>query len=95
MKRTYEAWQDPDGLATTFTPRENIQELRDKNLLAPNATLLFSVDADTFEEAMAIFHLRMGYEPFSPIGESSPCPKCGAQLYASGSGECWRCGERV
>jgi hypothetical protein len=95
MKRTYEAWQDGDGLAVAFAPRDGIQELRDKNLLPEDATLLFSVDADSFEEALAIYHLRMGWEPFRPEGKSSPCPKCGAQVYASGSGECWKCGNKV
>src|SRR5437867_11496871 len=72
MKRTFEAWQDSDGLSMTFAPRDSIQELRDKNLLAHNATLLLSVDADSYEEAMAIYHLRMGWAPYRPEGESSP-----------------------
>lgn len=54
--------------------------------------LLWRIEAATSEEASAIHHLRLGWEPYKPIGEAAPCPKCGAMFYPEGSGECWRCG---
>lgn len=45
----------------------------------------------SWEEAMAIYHLREGLEPYKPEGEPSKCPKCGSWFYPKGSGECWNC----
>lgn len=67
-------------------------ECRRKGLLKENAEFLWEIETDTFEEAMAIRNLRMGFEPFVPEGEWQPCPKCGAVFYPEGSGQCWRCG---
>ena len=52
---------------------------------------LWTFEAATYEEAMAIYHLRCGYQPYLPNGRASPCPRCGALLYAQGSAQCWRC----
>ncbi len=57
------------------------------------AELLWEIEAETLEEALAIYHLRMGFEPFVPAGSPESCPKCGAPFYPEGSGECWRCGK--
>lgn len=61
--------------------------------LRPDAELLWEVEVDTREEAEAIYHLRMGFEPFILLGERQSCPRCGAVFYPEGSGECWRCGK--
>jgi hypothetical protein len=53
----------------------------------------FRIQACTWEEAMAIYHLRVGIEPYKPAGEPGRCPKCGSIYYPEGSGECWSCGE--
>ena len=68
------------------------RDLRSKGAFPEYAELLWEVVTDTPEEASAIFHLRMGFEPFVPQGEWQPCPKCGAAFYPEGSGYCWRCG---
>lgn len=55
---------------------------------------LYSFEAATWEEAMAIYALRQGWSPYKPAGEATPCPACGATYYPKGSGECWQCDYR-
>jgi hypothetical protein len=58
----------------------------------PDAELmLYSFEAETFEEAMSIYYIRQGWVPYKRDGEAEPCPKCGALYYPKGSGECWQC----
>jgi hypothetical protein len=93
MLRVYEVWQDDGGRETTFATVESLEDLRTKGLLSPNAQFLYRIEAHSQEEAMAIHHLRMGWEPYVPVGESQACPKCGAQFYPESSGQCWKCGQ--
>lgn len=65
---------------------------RAKGQLGDDAELLWEIDVATCEEALAIYHLRMGFEPFVPQGEWQPCPSCGAVYYPEASAQCWRCG---
>ena len=51
----------------------------------------FTISACTSEEAMAIYHLRQGWEPYRPEGKATYCPECGALHYPNGSGMCWSC----
>jgi hypothetical protein len=67
-------------------------EARAKGLLTHRAELLWEIHVATLEEALAVYHLRMGFEPYVPEGNPQPCPKCGAVFYPEGSGQCWRCG---
>ncbi|HME89834.1 MAG TPA: hypothetical protein VKE49_00310, partial [Myxococcaceae bacterium] len=83
----WEAWQSPDGLEITLAKAEEIPDMREKRLLGASAQLLYRFEAATYEEAQAIHHLRMGWEPYNPLGDASPCPKCGAMYYAEGSRE--------
>jgi hypothetical protein len=54
---------------------------------------LYFIFADTWEEAMSIYYLRNGWEPYSPEGFPKECPnKCGFFYYPNGSGECPKCG---
>ena len=52
---------------------------------------LYTFEAFSFEEAMSIYHLRQGWEPYKPSGNAAPCPSCGVMHYPKGSGECWHC----
>jgi hypothetical protein len=90
-KQLFEAWRDRDGIA--FGTRASIAEQRSRGLLTNSAEHLYSFEAHSWEEAMAVHHLRMGFEPYEPQGEPVPCPNCGALVYAQGSGQCWRCGQ--
>lgn len=49
------------------------------------------IEVGSWEEARAIQSIRLGWKPYTPVGEASPCPNCGALLYAEGSGKCWNC----
>jgi len=53
--------------------------------------LFWRIESSTFEEAMSIYNLRQGWEPYRPQGEVKPCPNCAAMYYPEGSGQCWQC----
>jgi hypothetical protein len=57
--------------------------------------LFWRIEAATWEEAMAIYHLRQGWEPYNPGVKAMPCPKCGSLFYPEGSGQCWKCEKRI
>ncbi len=76
-----------------LSPGEDPPRTTSGTLATPEATeLLWRIEAETYEEAMATYHLRLGYRPYRPNGPATPCPTCGALIYAEGSGQCWRCG---
>ena len=93
MLRVYEAWQSANGLVTACALAERFAQVRNDPDFGPDAKLLYRFEAHTLEEASAIHCLRMGWRPYEPVGESKPCPHCGAQVYPEGSGECWQCGK--
>lgn len=99
MRNVYEAWAERDARTgvwgtMTFGTIENIQDHRTKGLLAPTAELRHRVEVDTFEEALAVHYIKMGWSPFQPTGKPTPCPNsCGAFFYPEGSGECPNCGK--
>ena len=89
----YEAWKSPDGKEISLASPQGILRLRESGLLPGDSTMLYAINAESPEEASAIHHLRMGWEPFKPLGDAAPCPSCGAMYYPKGSGWCWKCGE--
>ena len=87
----YEVWSDSE--THTFSPKEGVERLKRLGLIEEGSYLLHSFSAQTLEEAKAIYHLRMGFEPYSPMGKSEKCPKeCGAYYYPKSSGVCPNCG---
>jgi len=54
--------------------------------------LFWTIEASSWEEAMAIYNLRQGFDPYIPVGKASECPYCGEMFYPDGSGKCWNCG---
>ena|ERR1051325_11022753 len=97
MKKVYEAWiEDNEEKSTSITlaTAEGIEEQKTKGLLDRKAKLKYRIEADTFEEAMAVHHIKMGWSPYKPSGEPMSCPRsCGAIFYPEGSGECPNCGK--
>ncbi len=73
MKTRYRCFQESSS--SCLLPAHAEAEHRAKGLLAPNAEMLWEIDADTWEEAMAIRNLRMGFEPYKPLGAGQPCPR--------------------
>ena len=90
VTQQFEAWRTEDGVV--FGTLASIAEQRSKGLLSSSAQHLYSISARTWEEAQAIHHLRMGFEPYKPQGLAAPCQKCGALLFPHGSAQCWQCG---
>jgi len=62
----YEAWQGEGEL--TFTLACRIPELRETGQLGMDAVKVFSVEAETWQEAMAAYHRHMGWNPYKPMG---------------------------
>ncbi len=58
MKKLYEAWQDEDESTVSFSEAKWIKEQRLQGQLSENAQLLHSVEAKTWEEAMAVHHVK-------------------------------------
>jgi len=88
----FEVWKDEDGV--TLTDNEGIKDLKQKQLFSGQPKLLYKISADTPEEAMAVHHIKMGWEPFRPEGPAELCPKdCGSYYYPNGSGICPKCGK--
>lgn len=92
MRKRYRAYRGKNGMSFGFHCEESETQSRNKGLLSDDAELLWEIEADTPEEAHAIFNLRMGFGPYNPMGHWLPCPKCGSAFYPYGSSECWRCG---
>jgi hypothetical protein len=90
MLRDYQAWETEDGFVFFSSDQFEAQKNNPAQKLVRK---LFEVSAATGEEAMSIYNLRMGWEPYKPMGEPKNCPKCGGWFYPEGSGECWHCGK--
>ena len=91
MRRVFSAWQSADGTQTTLILGDGPPTLANGQLQPDCEVMLWRIEAGSWEEARAIQSLRQGWKPYAPVGEASPCPKCGALVYAEGSGQCWNC----
>lgn len=89
MQKKYEAWETEDGAVLFESVSYEQMKNNPANLLVKK---LYELEAATAEEANSIHNLRMGFGPYTPMGEPEPCPKCGAWFYPKGSGQCWHCG---
>jgi len=93
MLKEYQIWIDKQDDSITCSSEESILDQINKGILSKEAYMLNKFFAVSFEEAMAIYHLRMGFEPYKPSGKSQLCPNnCGSHYYPDGSGECPNCG---
>jgi len=88
----YTAWASNDGGEIVLNAGEDCPRFADGTPQPNCERLLWRIEAATPEEAHAVHNLRMGWEPYHPMGKPMPCPKCGA-VYPEGSGECWHCGK--
>lgn len=90
--KDYEVWVDSESV--TLSTVDGIQWQKEKGLIGKDAKLLHKFSASSHEEANAIHHLRMGWEPYKPVGDPTLCPNnCGSYYYSNGSGVCPNCGE--
>ena len=87
--KVYECWKDDEGIAL-FQADTSPDQI--SVILTHGAQLYYRIYAATWEEAMAIHHLRLGYEPYKPMGKPKRCQKCQIGLiYLDGDSECWYC----
>ena len=91
MKRVYSAWRNSDGSQLTLAPGEEPPRLANGEPDPGCDVVLWRCEAGSYEEAMAIRNVRLGYVPYVPVGEPAPCPRCGAQYDPGGSAQCWKC----
>jgi hypothetical protein len=92
MKLSFEAWEDEESVMLS-TPNA-VSDHKLKGLFIGKEKLLYKIEADTYEEAMAVHHIKMGWEPYKPMGDPQLCPNsCGSYYYPEGSGECPKCGK--
>lgn len=91
MMRIFTSWGSKDDeYPHTVVSGEGPPQFKDGTLFPDCEQLFWRIEAATWEEAMAIFHLRRGWESYKP-GRAEPCPDCGALYYPEGSGQCWQC----
>ena len=87
----YSVWSDETGDITVVVG-DDIPRFADGTPQSEKNSLLFTIDAATLDEAMAIRNLRLGWEPYRPGGKAADCPNCAAMYYPESFGECWKCG---
>lgn len=83
----FECWEADNSSIVFGTRKSNAKNLpKDQRV-----RLIHSVDLPTWEEAMAVHFIRMGWDPYKPEGRPIECPACGAMYYPRSSGDCWKC----
>lgn len=65
----YELWGTPDRTSLTFTGAEAISNYKRQGAVEPDAKLIWTVDADSYNEASTLYHEYMGWEPYRPMDE--------------------------
>jgi hypothetical protein len=90
-RRIYVLWEDPVHDMSVLATPADIQSDIERGLLSIESKQVFQIEANTYEEAMAVRNIRLGYDPYRPVGDSAPCPSCAAEYWPEGSGECWQC----
>jgi hypothetical protein len=87
----FTAWGSKNGTnAHTLVSGEGPPKFNDGTLQPDCEKLFWRIESATYEEAMAIYRLRQGWEPYDP-GKPDRCANCGAVCYPEGSGQCWQC----
>lgn len=90
-KRIFSVWSSLDGCQITMSEGIEQPKFVDGSPDSYCERLMFVIEAGSAEEAAAIQHLRLGWEPYRPMGKAAACPMCGSTFYPGGSGQCWNC----
>ena len=90
-RRVFTAWRSLDGSQVSLVSGEGPPRFANGELQPDCEVLLWRIEVGSYEEAMAIRNLRLGYGPYVPHGDASPCPVCGAMHYPGNSAQCWNC----
>jgi hypothetical protein len=92
--RCFQCWFDPADNSLALMAKEHILREGPNAHFGEEAVLQYEIYAQMGEEALAIHALRQGWAPYVPMCEAAPCPKCGANFYPLGYGDCWKCGHQ-
>ena len=63
----YEAWGLINEKANTFSNVAGCKHLQDIGLMEPEHIALYSFKAESWTEAMTIYHEIQGWEPYKPM----------------------------
>jgi hypothetical protein len=86
----YEVWSSDNNCQLSCGRADIVKT----GIFKKDAKLIHTFYAATYEEAMSIYHLRLGFEPYKPSGKPKLCPNdCGSFYYPDGSSQCPYCGE--
>ena len=90
----YEVWEDDeDGLSISALKEGEIEDEKRRGLIPQSARLRFRLHVDTYEEALAVRNIKLGWAPYVPEGKPAHCPNgCGGVFYPAGYCECPNCG---
>lgn len=67
MAALFELWRENDGTLTFFDPEND----RERQLLETDAQLIWTVLAETWEQAMTARNEYLGFEPYRPLDSSN------------------------
>ncbi len=90
-RRIFSVWSSVDGSQITMSEGSERPKFADGTLEPFCERLMFVIEAASAEEAAAVQHLRLGWEPYRPMSKAAACPNCGSNFYPGGSGQCWNC----
>lgn len=65
----YELWGTPDRTSLSFTEANAVEVHKQQGAIEPEAEFIWSVDAESDNEAMTLYHEYMGWEPYKPMDE--------------------------
>ena len=66
----YGLWKHMDqGVSLTFTGFDAYEEYVRQGAIEPDAELIWTVEAESWNEACTRYHEFMGYEPYKPMDE--------------------------
>ena len=73
-KVVYECWIGDEDTDVTFTGAKQVGAMRARGLIPADATLRYTIEAESWTEAMIEHHKRQGLEPYAPMVEVPPSP---------------------
>ena len=95
--KKYSVWsldRDDEGEDICLVEGEDIPRYANGTPQSDDNSLKFVIHACSLEEAMAVMHIRLGWEPWKPLGKSEECPSCNQMYWPDSFGICWNCGHK-
>ncbi len=67
--------EEEGNTVSSFASVENIEDMRARGLFSKDAKLVYRIEADTWEEAMAVHYIKQGRRPYVPEGGAISMPE--------------------